>query len=143
MNAKERTIPQILLGVGVLIFVVHGFRTAGTEGATATLTALSIMLALGVVLGIIACFITAKIMDIDFGPLNTAVFKLAAIFLFPEAVSMLIPWPAAAWIVSVILYYWLLMWLFEIEFGEALVCAIVIWVVRLVAILIVGTMFLA
>ena len=123
----------MLVGIGVAIFVVYGFVHAGAEGAATVFTALSVNLTIGVVLGVIACFITAKLMDISFGSLNSAMFKLAAIFLFPTAVSMLFPWVAVAWLVSFVLYFGLLTWLFELEGSEPIVCAVVIWVVRVVA----------
>ena len=127
-EAKEVKIPAALLGIALVVFVGYGFYTAGAAGAAMALVALGIQLVIGVVLAIIACFITAKLMGISFGPIGTASLKLAAIFAFPAAVSLFIP--LVGWLVALFLYFGLLAWLFDLEGMEVVVCAIVIWGIR-------------
>jgi hypothetical protein len=130
-EAKEVTIPTILLGIALAVFLGYGFYAAGVSGAGVVLIVVGIQVIIGVILGIIACVITARLMDISFGRLGTASLKLAAIFAFPAAVSLFIPF--IGWLVALILYFILLTWLFDLEGREATVCAIVIWVVRMFA----------
>jgi hypothetical protein len=101
-----------------------------------------VLLLIMIPLGIVACFITAKLMGISFGELRSACVKLAAIFTFPGAVALIIPVTPLAWLVSIILYFGLLIWFFELEGWEPVVCAVVIWLVRLAA-TIIATMLLA
>lgn len=130
-DAKEVKIPLVLLLAGLGIYVSYGFYAAGPEGAVAVLMAVCTQLGLGVLLGILACMLTAKLMDISFGTLSHASLKLAAIFAFPSAVSLYIPY--FGFIVAFVLYIGLLAWLFELEGREVLVCAAVISVVRWLA----------
>lgn len=135
-KAKEVTIPAVLLGIALAVFVGYGFYAAGAAGAGVVLMAVGVQLVIGVLLAIIACFITAKVMGISFGPLGSASLKLAAIFTFPAAVSLFIP--VVGWLAALILYFALLAWLFDLEAFEAVVCAVVIWVVRMLAVLVAG-----
>jgi len=130
-RAKDAMIPLILIGIGLAIYAVAGFALAGPGGAGATLIGLLIAVAVGVVLGIVALYITAAIMSIDFGPLGQAILKLCAIFVFSGAVAEFIPVPILGWLVSLGLYLWLLAWLFELEPLETIVCALVILGVRI------------
>ena len=132
-EAKERLIPAILLAVGLAVFVVYGFVAGGATGAVAVLLLVGVQLTLAVVLGLVACAIVAKVLATSFGYLGSATLKLAAVILFPSALTILIPSAPLAWAVSLILFLSLLVWLFDLEPLELIVCAVVIWLVRAVA----------
>lgn len=125
--------PALLLGIGVIIQVIAGFVGGGGTGAAAVLLAVVIIIALRLALALPACYLTAKIMNTGFGYLSTAILKLAAIAVFPSAVSMLIPIPVINWLIAVAIYFGLIMWLFQVEFFEAFILTVVIWLMNVLA----------
>ena len=131
MEAKEVKIPLALIAIGLAIFIVLGFHRAGPVGAAASLAALAVGLIFGVTMGVIACFITARIMDAYFGYLKTAILKLAAIFIATGAVSAIIP--VVGWLLGLVLYFGLLAWFFELEMLEVIVLSLVLGGTQLVA----------
>jgi hypothetical protein len=130
-DAKEVKIPLALIVVGLAIFVVFGFHVGGAAGVAAALAVMAVRVVIGVTLGVIACFITARIMDASFGYLNTAILKLAAIFIVTGAVSAIIP--LAGWLVGLVLYYGLLTWFFDLEILEVIVLSVVLGAAQIVA----------
>ena len=131
---SELRTPLILLLIGVAIYVTTAFLGAGPGGVVIAMLLVALQITIAVVLGIPALLITAKLVGVEFGYLQTAVVKLSAIFVFPSAVAALIPLTPIAWLVSLVLYLGLLSKLFDLEAGEAVVCAIVIWLVQLAAV---------
>ena len=96
-------------------------------------------LVIGVAVSLLACFTAAKIMDIDFGPLGTGILKLAAVYMAPGAVAVMLNDLVfgLGWIVSGGVYYGLLSWLFDLDFLETVVVAVVLsfiktWLIVLV-----------
>jgi len=128
-DPKDYRIPGALLGVGVLIYLAWGFLTGGSAGLVAMVIYLPVRLIVQVILGVIACFITARFMGTSFGYLKSALVKLAAIFVFPSAATFFIPWVGG--IIAILLYWKLLEWLFELEALETIMLAIVIWFVNI------------
>jgi len=139
-DPKEVKIPAALLGISLLVFLGYGLLAGGAGGAVAVLIVLGAQLVVGICLGILACMVTARLMSTSFGPLNTAILKLAAVFAFPTAIAAVIP--VIGGLVALALYWGLLTWLFDLEGMEVVVCTFVIWVVRFVA-LIIGAMMVA
>jgi hypothetical protein len=102
---------------------------------------------------LIACLLAVKFLDAAFGPLWPAMMKLSAIALAPDAVSDMIVLVAfligrasgnphdlpadlligkiVGWALSLLLYFWLFMYFFELEFGEVYRLVIFVWLVRL------------
>jgi hypothetical protein len=132
MDPKETTIPAVLLGVGVAILVGYGIWTAGAAGAGVVLAVVAIRLVIGIPLGIVACLLTASLMQASFGTLRGAILKLAAVFIFPTAFALLMP-GLLAWLAAVVLYYFLLAFLFELEAMEVIVLVFVLSGVNIVA----------
>ena len=78
VDPMEVRIPGACLVVGLVLLLVYGFVKGGASGAGDILAAVAIELLLGVPLGVLACFIAAKVLGTDFGLLRTAIVKLAA-----------------------------------------------------------------
>jgi len=137
-EAKEVTIPAILLGAGIVIFVAASLAAGqGPAGLGLTLLALLIWLGVGVALAVGACFLAASMLKTSYGNLGPAILKLAACFAFPTAVAMVIP--VFGWVVSLALYLALIAWLFELDFWDVIATAVIIWLVRLVTLLVVAS----
>lgn len=135
-DPKEFIIPGALLGIGVVIYLIQALLTRGTTGMGATLIALFVLLAIKVVLGLIACLLAAKFMGCSYGALWSGVLKLAAIFIFPGAVAVLIPIPIFAFIVTVLLYWGLIEKLFDMDVNKTITTVIVITLAQVSAILV-------
>ena len=110
-------------------------------------------LAIEIPIMLIACLLAVKLLDAAFGPLLPAIIKLSAIALVPDAVSDLIVLAAfliaraspnprnipvdttlgliLGWFLSLIVYFWLFMYFFELNLGEAFRLIIFVWFVRL------------
>ncbi len=138
----EVKVPFALLVIGLAILVVYGLIIGGTSGAGLIIGSALVSLAIGVPLAILACFMAARVADIHFGLLHTAALNLASAFIFPSAVALVIPIGIIAWIVSLLLYWTMLEKFFDLDPTELAVCVIVIFVVRLGAVLL-GGMILA
>ena len=113
-----------------------------------------IKLAVEIPVMLIACLLAVKILDAAFGPLGPAIIKLSAIALAPDAVQDLIVLVAyvighasgnprnipvdtilgviIGWVISLIVYFRLFMYFFDLELGEAYRLIIFVWFVRLV-----------
>ncbi len=115
----------------MVILIGFGFSSEGLAGAAVVLLVLGVHLLISVVLGIVACFITAAVLKTSFGEVGTAAVKLAAIMSFPLPVAMVIP--ILGWLVALVLYFALLMILFDLELFDVIVFAIVLSGVRWIA----------
>ncbi len=90
-------------------------------------------MAFNIVFGIIALYIAAAVLQIDFGNIGTAVLKLAAVFSAPAAAGALVPIEIVDWLVSIVLYWVLLAWLFSLEARDLFISVVILFLVRLVA----------
>lgn len=121
---KKKTIPAVLLAAGLITFVIAGFVEGGVDTAAGIILFVLARFFFMIILGIPACFLAAKILGTSFGLFHTAVLKLAAIAVVPPAAGMLLPF-AGGW-VGWMIYLALLEWLFDLEFYEAVVFAVVL-----------------
>ncbi len=137
MDPKETTIPAVLLVLGIAMYLAFGLWLGGAGVAAFILGETLVGLAIGIPLGILACFITAWLMGASFGTLKGAILKLAAVYTFPSAVLLLaatslsIEGVLLGLLFGLVLYCGLLAWLFELDPLEVIVLAIVLFVVRL------------
>jgi hypothetical protein len=146
VDSKEYKIPAILLGVGILIELLRAFFSPSKAGVTAALVALLIALIVRVGLGVVACYLTARIMGVGFGYLTTAILKLAAVFIFPSAVTFFIPMfgiPVLGSLIAILLYWGLLEWLFELGAMETIALVIIIFFVNTGAIILITAIHVA
>jgi len=129
-DPKEYKIPAALLATGFLIEIVRAvYFSKGTSLGSAVL-ALGILLLIQVTLGVLACLLAGKIVGASYGYLIPGCCKLAAIFVFPGAIALCIPWACVGWVVCLFLYWGLIQWLFGLDPLETIVTVIVIWVVN-------------
>ena len=129
-HPTEVKIPLVLLVAGLIILLVYGLIAGGTVGVGKVLLSILAELAIGVPLAIVACFMAAKMMGIDFGLLHTAMLKLASAFIFPVAVGVIIPIPVIGWLVPLLLYWLMLEKFFDLDPTDLIVCVILIFVVQ-------------
>ena len=133
-----------LLAVSLVIYLAVGFWGAGKAGAATAVSMIAIQLGLLVPIGLLSCFVGAKILKTSFGTLGSAALKLTTLFVVSDAVASLAGlFPVDnlltvfIYLLTPIIYLWLLAWLFDLELFEVFYFAIIIFVVRL------GTLSLA
>ena len=129
--AKQYKLPALMIVVGVLILAVIGYSRAGEEAIGPVLSAIAMMTVINVVLGLFGLMITASILGVSFGPISSATLKLAATVILPLAIAE--PIPYFGWLVAMVLYFAMLAWLFDLDPNEAMICAIVLWLIRFLA----------
>ncbi len=126
MNAKELYIPEAMIIAGVAMHLL----APGEEGTT--IVGLALAMVVHVAFALAGCFITAGLLKISFGGLFSAVIKLAAVIIFPTGISAIAP-ITQLFFLEPVLYLGLMVWLFEIEWFEAVVCSAVIFVMKMLA----------
>ena len=131
-RAREIKIPAALLLAGIAGILAYAFVYGGKAGLTATLLGLTVQTVVGVAVLLLGCFIAAKVLEISFGQLHTAILKLAAIYVFPVAVGIWIPIAIIDWLVSLGIYFCLVTWLFELEGNEPLYVVAIFFTVKVV-----------
>ncbi len=153
---KNLYLPLALIaGTAVFNFLAEGLSSRNaTLGMVAASVQMVIKLAIEIPVMLIACLLAVKILDAAFGPLGPAIIKLSAIALVPDAVQDLIILVAylighasgnprdipvdtilgaiIGWVISLIVYFRLFMYFFDLELGEAYRLIIFVWFVRLV-----------
>lgn len=136
---RERFVP---LGLFVMAFAgatAGHFAFADGGGLLANLGVFTVTMGFVVMLGIVACFISASLLDIGFGELGPATLKLAGILSFSMVAAAYIPIGIVGLFAFWMCNYILQMWLFDLESRDAMISSAIVLVVMLVAPLLVGS----
>jgi hypothetical protein len=128
----------IVLGVGMAFVQAMYFSNDATQGLTSAAMMVGLNLAFSVPALFIAMLLAVKILDVAFGPLGMALFKLVAIALGPDAIGGIINVAVgggivgwfAGFMVSLIAFWVLLTVLLDLEAIEALYMMGLIWIVQ-------------
>lgn len=133
---KEMVIPAILIAVGLLATFVQ----ARVELGEFDLLSMSIYVAVATLINLVLIFIAllaaAKLMDLGLGEIGPALLKIAAVAILPSAIGGVIQASVGfvggllAWVITLALYFVLLMWLFEMDSQEMMITAVIIWFMR-------------
>lgn len=128
-------------------FFLHN-ASAGIKDATLDM---ALRLIVDIPTMLLACILAVKLLDTAFGPVGPAILKLSSIALAPEGLSALSimigsllghttlaagissGWLLGAligWVLSLVLYFWLFIYYFDLEWGETWRLVILIWFVR-------------
>jgi len=137
-DAKDVTIPLVLIVLGFLGFAFAGYRALGPQGPAIVMAYVGVWTFIGTGLMVLAAYVTAGFLSVSFGELGPASLKLAAVYLFPAAVALVIP---MGWIAALFLWLGLLMWLFELEMYQAVIFAIIFLLVRILMNVMLAQMF--
>ncbi len=126
-EAKEFKIPVALTVVGFALLLARAYVDPQGAGMLTAFINLVIATAVGVALGIGACFLAARVLDTSFGFLSSAIYKLTGTFTFTAGVAGAVggPW---GWFLSLPIYFGLLSWLFELDMLETIVFTLILWV---------------
>lgn len=126
---SETRVPYVLIGLALVVYVGFGFTLAGPLGAVVTVLLLLLRASITTALGIGACFIAAELLSTNFGTLQSACVKLAAVALFPLAAGLLISLvsPILGGLSVVVLYLGLLQSFFDLELFELIAFVLILW----------------
>ena len=138
---KQRKIPLAILGAGLCIGAFLVWQEARGHEAFGDLIfpvlgEILKQVMIGVGLLVIAAFVAARVLGTSFGELGPAILKFAAIYVTPSALAELAGSFAGDgyWIVaipvSLVLYYSLLVWLFDLDQFEAWVYTVIAWMIN-------------
>ena len=149
---RDVYVPVALLLVGVLLIVAdfaYGSSHAGAAVAVGMLWVI-VKLVIGMVMMLAGAMIAGKFAGIDYGPLGTALLKLAALCLAPSAVGDLVTTLLGGdmavneigWLVRIILYWALVSYLFRLDTFKTAAVVGAITIVKIVSTVVIGSLML-
>lgn len=112
LDIKDRKAPLILIGVGLMLYIISGVVHGGASGAISFLIAAIIMGVIQTIALIVVALIAGAVLNIGFGDMPTAILKFAAICAVCGGVSVIMP---MGWVMAFVVFMALTMWLFELE----------------------------
>src|SRR5690606_8438382 len=130
--------PLALLVVGLLSYGAGAFFMAGARTAGVVMGIIFVIAVVETIVGIAVAYVTAAVLGTSFGELRTAVLKLAGILVFSGAIAFILP---LGGLISLAIYFGLLMWFFGLEVYEAVIFAILFSLARVLVVLGIGGMF--
>jgi hypothetical protein len=145
-RVKDLYMPLALIAGGTVIELGQAvLRRGGIDQLFATIVGVGVYMIVNTVLMLVGIFIVAKLREISFGPLPTAVIKLCGISIGPGAfgglVGAMLAWiplgGLIGWLVAFVLYFALLGALFDLEESDTWWCVIIIFAVKVGAFLLV------
>lgn len=141
---KDFWVPIVLILLGTIVeFVAY---TWGSSDLISSLAAASVIVGVGMVINVATLFIgiliAAKVAGMGFGHPLQAVLKLSAIAIAVPAVQHLVTVSTGMGLIgmgiSLVVYFALFMWLFELDASEAQIVVGIVWVINILT-----TIFLA
>jgi hypothetical protein len=137
---KQLILPACLIAAGLLLTFFEARLFVGGWNVPAMLVYAVVTTVINLALIFAALLFTARILDLGLGEVAPALLKIAAVAILPAAVSGIIDHGLAkhlhfmssyvAWFCAVLMYWFFLWLLFEMDFQEVAICTAIIWVIR-------------
>jgi hypothetical protein len=124
---RTTAIPLLMLLLG---WAAYSGNVAWAEGLGMLVPAqLGLMLLMGMqaVFSFVVCLLAAPLIGATIGHLGSAFLRIAAIVIFPTAVSLYVPY-LGEFVLQPILCWFLLSWFFEIDLIEGFILSQILWV---------------
>ena len=146
-NMQEYWIPLGLIGFGLIVTLLQFTQfTTNPMGLGLAMVWVIISTVIDLVLMLIGCLVAVKLLDLSFGSPGSALLKLAAISLAPDAIGESVSFLFSSstgmfvgWAISLVCYYILFSYLFDLDGGEVLLLTAIVALVRMF----IGTFILA
>lgn len=143
-NVKNIYVPLALLVAGIVAYFIdaalHGFTNPVFITAF-----VGFHVVVNLVLVFIALMIGVKLLNLGLGEVGPALLKIAAVALLPGAIGNIIAFKIMAtvsWGVTVLMYWGLMAYLFELDLQEMSIITAIIWVIQTwVGIILIGVLF--
>ncbi len=127
-------VPCALIVVGVALAFVDAYLKGFSSPIFSVLyVAATTIVNLVFVFG--ALLIAIQLLDLGLGPIGTATLKIIAVAILPGAVSGIIghyTWGLMSWSISLVVYYLLLFYLFDMDGQEMVIVTAIIFAVRFI-----------
>ena len=122
----------------VVVFAYQMFFADDILSPLQAVTYISLSTAVIIPILLIGLYIASSVIGISYGPLHTGLLKLLAIYLAPEACQSIIniimgDYTLLGWFVSLIIYYALTMYLFELDPDETFYTIIILTITKIIA----------
>lgn len=128
-------VPIAMIITGLVLYLYYASLHPGTGAAQAAAFVL-VSVGLNIALVFVALLIGVKVINLGLGPLHTALLKIAAVAILPVAVTNLIQWYTGlgffGYGITLILYYILLFYLFDMDGGEINIVTGIMWAIQFV-----------
>lgn len=125
-------VPLALLALGLVAYIWDAHLWGITNPAVMAGFIL-VKSIINLVLVFIALLIATKLIDLGLGPIGPALLKIAAVALLPGAVGDIIAiytMGMVAWGITIVMYWGLLYYLFDMDAGEFVMVTGILWVVQ-------------
>ena len=136
---KDLIIPIALIFVGTVAEFVWAFRVSPSPRVAITSVGGDFIMHLVTML--IGVIVAARILGVSFGPVPTAILKLAAIAVGPTGVTMLLVWSLGGgiavlilgWVLQLAIFVWLFQLFFELDLDDLFNTIVILYGVHMVA----------
>jgi hypothetical protein len=141
-DAGDNKLIDLYLPIGLIVFGLIGSFMQITQFSKVTYSVadaipiIGISVIVNLVLTAIGCLAAIKMMDVAFGDPASAALKLCAIVIAPDGIARTISYLVGdtsgftGWGLSLVMYYCLFSYLFDLDGGETLLLTGVIWTIR-------------
>ena len=132
---RDVYLPLGLIALGVILSMIESRYVLGSFSTGSALVYVFISNAINVVMMFIALMVMVKLFDVGLGPVGPALLKVAAVAMAPGAIGGIISHlfmggSYVGWVVQLLLIWWLLWLLFQMDFQEVTMCTAIIWLIR-------------
>jgi hypothetical protein len=125
-------IPVALIAVGLLAYIWDA-HLWGISNPVSIALFIAIKSVINLVLVFTALLIAVKLIDLGLGPMGPALLKIAAVAVLPGAAGDIITiytLGLVAWGITILMYWGLLYYLFDMEASEFMITTGILWVVQ-------------
>lgn len=145
-------LPLGLIAMGLVVTFIQKlyFSDSTGEGIIIAIITAAVEIMLTIPFLLVGTIAAAKLLDLSFGPLGPALFKMAAIILGPSAIGTITTFAIGNFMgffvgsmVAFIVYWTLVSMLFNLDGADAFYVIIIIWIVRYVSTHVLGMLSLA
>ena len=133
---KDLYVPIGCIAAGTALAFVSAMHVYGVESFGGAAAWVGITTLVNLVLIFMGMLISIKLLSLSLGSPATAVLKLTAVALIPAPIADIIGYHIGpggdyiGWSISMLFYYAMFMYFFDMDFNETLMCSVIIWVIR-------------
>ncbi len=125
-----KPLAMLLLGGGTVVAWLFLTPAVGADGPAAALR-YPVVLAIELVFGVAGLWVVSKLWLGGAGPLGLAILRLAGIYTAVDLLAVIIaPLFFVGWLIQLVCYVCLLAWLFELEVSESIALALVTFLLK-------------
>jgi len=131
-RVKNIFVPLALLVAGIIAYVIDA-SLHGLNNPVFIMVFVAFHVIVNLVLVFVALMIGVKLLNLGLGEVGPALLKIAAVALLPGAIGSIIAFKLfgyVSWGVTVLMYWGLMAYLFELDMQEMWIITAIIWVIQ-------------